>query len=177
MVDAVRELGWEVDETVLEGRASPGRPHLAAAVFQHEANSRRLAAEGFTTSTEFLVAYLIPGAPAFRGRTMPTVAQAIEVVHAAGGVAVWAHPYWDIADDAEVEACLRRFTADGLDGVETFYITHTPEQIARLAALARELHLLTTGSADFHGPDHPTFSQFLAFELGDEEPHLGPIAA
>ncbi|UUY03503.1 hypothetical protein LRS13_23000 [Svornostia abyssi] len=93
-----------------------------------------------------------------------------------GGVAVWAHPYWDIADDEDVEACLRRFAAAGLDGVEAFYATHTPEQTARLVALADELELLTTGSADFHGPDHPKFAEFLAFDTGGSEPRLGPIA-
>ncbi len=40
----------------------------------------------------FLPAYLIPGAPAYSGRTEPTVEQAIQWVHDAGGVAVWAHP-------------------------------------------------------------------------------------
>lgn len=176
MAQAVRDLGWAVDETVLAGRESPGRPHLATAVFGHPANAGRLAEEGLATSSDFLVAYLIPGTPGFRGRTMPTIAEAIEVVHAAGGVAVWAHPYWDIEDDEGVEACLRRFAAAGLDGVEAFYVTHTPEQTARLVALADELGLLTTGSADFHGPDHPHFSRFLAFDTGGATPRLGPIA-
>ncbi len=175
MVDAVRELGWEVDESHLSGRDAPGRPHLATAVFEHPANADRLRDEALATSTDFLVAYLIPGAPAFRGRTLPTIKQAIDVVHAAGGVAVWAHPYWDIEDDAEVAACLRRFAADGLDGVEAFYTTFTAEQTATLAALADELDLLTTGSADFHGPEHPKFSRFLAFDTGAAIPRLGPI--
>ena len=177
MADAMRELGWEVDESVFAGRTSPGRPHLAAAVFDHPANAARLAEEGLSDSTALLVAYLIPGAPAFRGRTTPTVAEAIDVVHAAGGVAVWAHPYWDISDDDTVAACLRRFAAAGLDGVEAFYITHTPAQTSRLVALADELGLLTTGSADFHGPEHPTFSRFLAYDTGGATPRLGAIGA
>ncbi|MFA9269260.1 MAG: PHP domain-containing protein [Baekduiaceae bacterium] len=177
MADAVRELGWAVDESVLAGRDAPGRPHLASAVFDHPDNAERLAREGLGDSTEFLVAYLIPGTPGFRGRTRPTVQEAIAVIHAAGGLAVWAHPYWDIADDGEVEACLRRFAAEGIDGVEAFYITHTEAQTRRLTALAAELGLLTTGSADFHGPDHPKFSRFLAFDTCGETPRLDRIAA
>jgi hypothetical protein len=38
-----------------------------------------------------------------------------------------------------------------------------------------ERGLLTTGSADFHGPEHPHFSRFRAFELFGLEPDLGPI--
>lgn len=177
MADAMRELGWRVDDTAFAGRANPGRPHLAAAVFDDPANAERVAREGLADSTALLVAYLIPGAPAFRGRTTPTIQEAIETVHAAGGVAVWAHPYWDIDDDDEVEASLRRFAADGLDGVEAFYVTHTAEQTARLVRIADELGLLTTGSADFHGPEHPTFSRFLAFDTGGATPRLGAIGA
>ncbi len=30
--------------------------------------------------------------------------QAIELIHTAGGVAVWAHPFWDIPDHPEAIA-------------------------------------------------------------------------
>jgi hypothetical protein len=36
--------------------------------------------------------------------------------------------------------------------------------------------MLTTGSSDFHGPEHRMFSRFRAFELHGREPLLGPIA-
>ena len=65
----------------------------------------------------------------------------------------------------------------GIDGVEAFYITHTREQTESLAERSRALGLLTTGSADFHGPDNPRFSRFLAFETYGLEPNLGPIGS
>ena len=37
------------------------------------------------------------------------------------------------------------------------------------------LRLLSTGSADFHGPSNPQFNRFLAFDLHGFEPNLGPI--
>ena len=40
-----------------------------------------------------------------------------------------------------------------------------------------ERGLLTTGSADFHGPEHPIFNRFRAFDLYGLEPRLGPIGA
>ena len=48
-----------------------------------------------------------------------------------------------------------RFAALGLDGVEAFYPSHDAEQAALIAARCAERDLLTTGSADFHGPDPP----------------------
>ena len=103
--------------------------------------------------------------------------EAIDAIHAAGGVAVWAHPFWDLARDDEVCEALARFSAAGLDGVEAFYTTHTAAQTRLLHEQAARLQLLTTGSADFHGPQHSRFSRFRAFSLEGLEPNLGPIVA
>jgi hypothetical protein len=179
MIARLREVGFEVDERSLHARRASGkpigRPHIAAAVFDHPANRPRLEAEGLTDPTALLVAYLIEGAPAFAGRTLPTVEDAIAVIHAAGGVAVWAHPFWDVSARDEVLGTIDRYVGYGLDGIEAFYVTFTPEQTALLADRAEELDLLTTGSADFHGPDHRQFNRFRAFSVGDRVPRLGPI--
>jgi predicted metal-dependent phosphoesterase TrpH len=176
MAGALQELGWELDRTLFADLESPGRPHLAAAAFHHPANAARVREEGLEDSSALLVAYLIPGRPGYRARTIPTVTDAIAAIHDAGGVAVWAHPFWDVDAEAEVEAAVRRFAAAGMDGVEAFYIEHGERQTTLLCDLAEELDLLTTGSADFHGPKHPHFSRFRAFELYGREPRLGPIA-
>ena len=107
---------------------------------------------------------------------MPSIAEAIAAIHAAGGVAVWAHPFWDLEDPELVATTLRRFAAAGLDGAEAFYVTHTKDQTDLLVGMAAELGLLTTGSSDFHGPKHRLFSRFRAFSLFGHKPALGPIA-
>jgi 3',5'-nucleoside bisphosphate phosphatase len=180
MAAALEEAGFVLDRTNLDARRRAGlpmgRPHLAQAAFNHPANAARIADEGLTDFGALLEAYLTPGAPAFRRRTTPTIAEAIDTIHAAGGVAIWAHPFWDLDADDEVTDAIKRFVALGLDGVEAFYITHTREQTLLVAEACRERGLLTTGSADFHGPDHPSFHRFRAFELHGVEPNLGPIA-
>jgi 3',5'-nucleoside bisphosphate phosphatase len=180
MADALRELGFELDEKVLEHRAAQGkpigRPHLSQAVVEHPANAARLAEEGRSELSAFLEAYLIEGRPAFRSRTIPTVPEAIETIHDAGGVAVWAHPFWDVEDPELVLATIDRFRAVGIDGVECFYATHTREQVELLADRCAELELLSTGSSDFHGPAHKLFAHFRAFSTYGREPVLGPIA-
>ena len=174
MAEALRACGLELE---LPQRASVGRPHLAQAAFEHPANRMRLQNEEIVNASQLLVAYLVPGAPAFCPRTMPTVAEAIALVHDAGGVAVWAHPFWDIAQGEAVLDTIDRFAALGLDGVEAFYATHDQTAATLIAERCDERGLLTTGSADFHGPEHPHFNRFRAFELYGLEPNLGPIAA
>lgn len=180
MLEALADCGWALERGVVDAMAASGapvgRPHLARAVWDHPANAPRLADEGLTDPGDVLVGYLIPGAPAYRRRTMPTVGDAIAIVHDAGGVAVWAHPFWDLHEDAEVLATVDRFAAMGLDGVECFYTTHTEAQTRLVAARCDQHGLLTTGSADFHGPRHHLFAAFRAFSTYDLTPRLGPIA-
>ena len=180
MLSALAECGFALDRAAVDARAADGspvgRPHLARAVWEHPDNARRLAAEGLTDPGKVLEAYLIPGTPAYRPRTTPTVAEAIGAIHDAGGLAVWAHPFWDVAGDAEVLDAVDRFAAMGLDGVECFYVTHTEAQTRLVAGHCEARGLLTTGSADFHGPDHRLFDAFRAFETYDLTPRLGPIA-
>ncbi len=181
MLTALEECGWALDRAAVDTRAASGapvgRPHLARAVWDHPGNRGRLEAEGLTDAGKVLEAYLIPGTPAYRRRTIPTVADVIGVIHDAGGLAVWAHPFWDIADGPEVLDAVDRFAALGLDGVECFYVTHTEEQTRLVAGHCDARGLLTTGSADFHGPGHRLFHRFRAFETHGLAPNLGPIAA
>ncbi len=180
MAEALRELGFELDERAISERLEQGRPigrpHLAEAVLNHEANSERLNAEQIDDIGSLIRGYLIEGKSAYRLRETPTVAAATEAIHAAGGVVVWAHPFWDISDADEVLRSIDRFRDLGIDGVEAFYVTHTEEQTRLLAGRCEALGLLSTGSADYHGPENRLFSRFLAFETFGLEPNLGPIA-
>jgi 3',5'-nucleoside bisphosphate phosphatase len=179
MAARLQELGFEIDPAPVEARRAAGkpvgRPHLATGVLAHPANAERLAAEGHADVSSFIPAYLIQGTPGYVARTHPTVAEAIEWIHDAGGVAVWAHPFWDVEDSDEVLALIDRFRDAGLEGVEAFYVTHTREQVELLADRCTELGLLATGSSDYHGPDHRLFSSFRAHDTHGREPNLGSI--
>jgi 3',5'-nucleoside bisphosphate phosphatase len=179
MAQALRDLGFQLDEDSLRARLergqSIGRPHLAEAVVSHEANAARLAHEGNEDPSAFLEAYLIDGRPAFRPRAAPSVAESIQMIHDAGGLAVWAHPFWDISAPRTVLDAIDRFRERGLDGVECFYPTHGREQVELLCDHCERLGVLRTGSSDFHGPDHREFSRFRAFSTYGRDPLLGPI--
>jgi predicted metal-dependent phosphoesterase TrpH len=180
MAERLQQLGLELDRSEIEARRAAGkpvgRPHLAQAALRVDANASRLRAEAADEREGFFARYLVPGAAAYLPRLTPTVEEAIAAIHEAGGVAVWAHPFWDVASLDEVLAEVERFRGQGLDGVECFYPTHTAEQVQALCDHCEERGLLRTGSSDFHGPGHSQFGDFLAFELYGREPELGPIA-
>ncbi|MGN6277060.1 MAG: PHP domain-containing protein [Solirubrobacterales bacterium] len=149
--DAVREAGDAL---------SIGRPHIARAA-------------GATGDLgPFFEEYLVPGAKAFVPRRWPTAEQAIALIREAGGIAVIAHPYWDISAPHEVDDLIRSLNADG---VETYYPTHTKEQTEHLLELCTELDLVPTASSDYHGPTHKTFAEFGAYDTyGLGEPRVPP---
>jgi predicted metal-dependent phosphoesterase TrpH len=151
LADAEREAGDAL---------SIGRPHIAHAA----------GASG--DLGPFFEEYLVPGAKAFVPRRWPTAEQAIEIIHESGGIAVIAHPYWDISDPNEVEDLIRSL---GADGVETFYPTHSKEQTEHLLSLCNELNLIPTASSDYHGPTHKTFARFGAYDTyGLADPQVPP---
>jgi predicted metal-dependent phosphoesterase TrpH len=100
----------------------------------------------------------------------------VELIHGVGGVAVVAHPYWDVRDPEQVRDLIQSLTRDvSLDGVESFYPPHTKAQTAHCLALCEEFDLVPTGSSDFHGPTHKTFARFLAYDTyGLGEPQVPP---
>ena len=76
--------------------------------------------------------------------------------------------------------CSPRSTATARSGSTASRSSTRPTRPSRSTLLADrcgELGLLTTGSADFHGPEHRLFSSFRAFDLHGHTPELGPIAA
>src|SRR4029079_18312341 len=87
-----------------------GRPHIAKA-----------AGDGPDLGP-FFEEYLVPGAKAFVSRSWPSAEQAVELIHDAGGVAVVAHPYWDVKDPDQVRDLVESLVrAGGLARIEREY--------------------------------------------------------
>ena len=67
-----------------------------------------------------------------------------------------------------MEEEIRKLTSLGLSGIETYYSTHTPEQIREYHVLAQKYHLVETAGSDFHGEKvKPTI--FLGKKEGGKE--------
>ena len=139
-----------------------GRPHIAKA------------AGAGPDLGPFFEEYLVPGAKAFVSRSWPSAEEAVNLIHEAGGVAVVAHPYWDVQDPEQVRDLVGSLVSDvSLDGIETFYPPHTAEQTKHCLELCEEFGLVPTASSDFHGPTHKTFSRWGAYDTyGLGEPQV-----
>jgi 3',5'-nucleoside bisphosphate phosphatase len=130
----------------LAGTDSVGRPHIARVLMEKRVVS---------SAKEAFDQWLADGRPAYVPRELPTPSEAMGWIKAAKGLPVLAHPTWVKTTEGTLTDLVRRLKADGLDGVEVHYSTHTPRQTRDYLALAKQLDLLVTGGSDFHGLTKP----------------------
>lgn len=84
------------------------------------------------------------------------LAEAVAAAHAAGGLAILAHPGRDEgAGILRPEQLPRLLDHAPIDGLEVHYPTHTPAQVAEYASLADRHGLLRSCGSDSHGPGRP----------------------
>ncbi|CAJ0796377.1 3',5'-nucleoside bisphosphate phosphatase [Ralstonia holmesii] len=96
--------------------------------------------------------YLGDGKPGYVPHRWARLADAINWIKGAGGVAVMAHPGRYTLSLVEHGALFDEFKALGGEGVEVVTGSHTPDQYALYADVARRYGLLASRGSDFHGP-------------------------
>lgn len=151
MVERLQELGFDIRMEDVVRAAGPeaqtlARPHLARAL--HAAGHTRFYGEAFTR-------YIGDGGPAFVAEGFPAPHEAIETIHEAGGVAVWAHPAPDFLEEGA--ALFREW---GMDGIECYRPGTAPEWIDAIRAVARANNLFLSGGSDWHGPRRMELGEF-----------------
>jgi predicted metal-dependent phosphoesterase TrpH len=143
IVARLNELGVRITmEAVLQQLgdapgAALGRPHVA----------RAMVAEGWANDLrDAFDRYLGNGRPAFVHKDRLAMADAIALIHRAGGLAVLAHPA-----GAATRERIESLAAVGLDGVEVRHPSHSSEDIKRITALIEHFRMIPSGGSDWHG--------------------------
>lgn len=156
IVARLAELGVSISYDAVLAHAAGGavgRPHVARAML--DAGVVRDFREAFDR-------YLGAARPAFIPKKKLTVADAVQLIHAAGGLAVWAHPGTHAGDPL-----LSTVSAAGLDGLEVLHPSHGPDMVSRLTALCEARDLVPSGGSDWHatpGATRTLGSQSVPFE-------------
>jgi predicted metal-dependent phosphoesterase TrpH len=151
MIGRLQELGVEVEyEDVIRAAGADtiilGRPHLA----------RALVDRGAVSSTfEAFDRYLADGGPAFLPTEFVTPRDAMDLIHEVGGIAIWAHPPWEV-----LERVLEQLVQWGLQGLECYRPRNTASLTDRLLHAAGAYDLLITGGSDWHGVWHGPLGEF-----------------
>jgi predicted metal-dependent phosphoesterase TrpH len=140
MVAALNKLGvpLQAEEVfAIANCKSPGRPHVA----------RALVKAGLVKSLdEAFERYLKIGRPAWVPKKKVSSADAIELIHQAGGLASLAHPGLNRTDDV-----IPDLVKAGLDGIECYHTKHSKSVSGHYREMAAHFKLLVTGGSDCHG--------------------------
>jgi len=122
--------------------ATLGRPHIADA----------LVGSGFVPDRAAAFADVLRnGSRYYVSHYAPDPVRAVQLVHAAGGVPVMAHPFasgrgWTVSDSV-----IEQMAHAGLAGLEARHRDHSAAERQHAERLATRLGLFTTGASDYHG--------------------------
>ncbi|HHX02218.1 MAG TPA: PHP domain-containing protein [Firmicutes bacterium] len=141
MVERLNELGCQITYNRVQELAGPGtigRVHIAQALIE----------AGYTQSIkESFSRFLEINGPAYVPRRKISIPDAIELITAARGIPVLAHPGL-VGDDQLIAEVINM----GLMGLEVIHSSHNMVQITKYYQMARQFGLVPTGGSDCHGP-------------------------
>lgn len=159
MIEKLREFGFNINpDSIFEkynSSCSIGRPHLA----------NELVEKGYVKDFQTAFQrYLGDKKPAFVKKENLNYEIVIELIRVAGGLSFIAHPanYFR-------ESSLLKFVNAGIDGIEVYHPSHSPNHVAKFKAFAAEHGLLISGGSDFHGYAEYDFSNIGRYFISDEE--------
>lgn len=147
MLEKLQSLGYDIDEQALRasGDGTVGRIHMA----------RLLAQKGYAPSPEIAFdKFLQTGKVGYVPRERLPAQEVLQVIQAAGGLAVLAHPAKISLDPMALRALVESFCAQGLWGIEVFHPSQNASKSKEYIRMAKQLGLVCTAGSDFHGGDH-----------------------
>lgn len=139
-------ITWsDVQEHIADG-ATVGRPHIADS----------LVALGIVSNRSEAFSHILTAtSPYWVGHYAPHPAQAVELIRAAGGVAVFAHPVASARGRIVGDDVMGQMIDAGLQGLEIEHRDNPEPGRRDLRLIAARHGLLATGSSDYHGEGKP----------------------
>jgi predicted metal-dependent phosphoesterase TrpH len=146
LADAGYPVVWQDVVDLLEAGATVGRPHIADV----------LVAKGVVPDRNTAFTQLLHNdGPFFVDHYYVDPVKAVQLVRAAGGVPVFAHPAASHRGRTVDDSVITKLADAGLAGIEVDHRDNPPDARVRLREIAAELGLLVTGASDYHGSGKP----------------------
>jgi hypothetical protein len=151
-------ISFEDVEAEAAPNASLGRPHVGKVLIR----------KGIVSDIEAAFRrFLRRGTPGYVPSTHITPHEAIDVILAAGGIPVLAHP-GRLRDESIISELAER----GLRGIEVFYPTHDANRVHHFRGVAKRYGLVMTGGSDFHDIRYNTRGVGMEVAQEDIQPFL-----
>jgi len=126
-----------------------GRPHFAAALIEKG---------HFKHKNKVFKQLLGKNCAAYVDRRRLSPTECLNVIRAAGGVPVVAHPAQMRLTRNKLRRLIKKLVEQGLGGLEVWHPSHPPHQVQAFERICEEFDLIATGGSDFHGKLTPDLS-------------------
>lgn len=151
--DRAKEIGDRLLKAGIEGAYDGAKGYAGNAAISRSHYARWLAEKGYATNTaNVFKRYLARGKTGYVPNNWGSMAEAIEVIHQAGGVAVLAHPNGYKLSTKWVKRLVREFKEAGGDAMEVVLGQQTIDARSQLIALSLLNNLSCSLGSDFHFP-------------------------
>jgi len=163
VVDMFEKDGWAIaSKESLLSLGSVTKAHISQSIVEHEENTSRLK-ELFgeiPSRGMFIEAMMNEGCRYFIERETLSPEEAIQAIHDAHGIAIFAHPIASLYEDMNMTALRDVISNTNFDALEAFYYYHDQSRggamvtaIDQMTELAQEFGLAVSAGSDYHGPN------------------------
>lgn len=148
-----QEISRRLEKARIPGALAGAEQFAAGAAITRAHFARYLVAQGYaTTVAGVFKRYLARGKTGYVPPMWCSIEQAITAIHAAGGVAVVAHPGRYQLSNKWLRRLLQEFVQWQGDAMEVSQCQQSPNERAMLAQWANQFGLLASQGSDFHQP-------------------------
>lgn len=153
-IERARRMSAELEKVGIDGAFDGAMRHAANPTLISRSHFGRYLVEAGVCKDVRSVfeSYLVPGRPGYVEHRWATLADSVQWILGAGGVAAVAHPGRYRLSRADMRRFLGEFKDLGGQAIEVMSGSHTPEHIDLYGRLAREYGFLASRGSDFHGP-------------------------
>jgi hypothetical protein len=160
MIARLQSLGLKIDMDEVRRAAEgplPPAPGAPPAVVGRVHMAEVLVHKGYVrTIEEAFDRFLAEGRPAYVDKERLSPRALADAIHAAGGLAIIAHPVQlGFENYAQAQRLIRLLVEQGLDGLEVYHSDHGAALTRFFLDLAKRFNLAISGGSDFHGRIKP----------------------
>jgi predicted metal-dependent phosphoesterase TrpH len=150
-----KAMAESLDKVGIHGSLEGAYAYATHGIISRTHFARFLVEKGYAKdSKKVFKKYLVKGKPGYVEHRWAELADAVNWITAAGGVAVIAHPGRYDLGRTNMLLLLEEFRALGGKAIEVVTGSHTPPQYDEYAKFARMFGFAASKGSDYHGPGH-----------------------
>lgn len=150
------EIGRRLARQRIEGAYEGARALARGRIVSRTHFAHWLVANGFGKDVRDVFRHFLRvGKPGHVSGEWAPLEEAVGWIRAAGGQAAIAHPARYTVTATRLRRLIGEFIECGGEGFEVVSGSHSPTDVANMAALARRYDLAASAGSDYHGPENP----------------------